>query len=97
MLSGPVDLTTVLLFAALNPASIVVALAMGAQADSLAKLPIAAFVAAIAGIALIWLLAELRIEFVAKPARAAAGMFVLGLVVDNVWAWLGYRFLKRAT
>lgn len=95
MLSGPADLTTVFLFAAFNPVSILVAVLMGARADSPGKLPIAAFVAAVAGIVLIWVLAEMRIEFVAKPARAAAGMFVLGLIVNNVWAWLGYRFFKR--
>ena len=56
------------------------------------KIVIAAFAGAAAGVALIWLLAELRFEFIAKPARAAAGIFVLQFLFGLVWAWLGFRF-----
>lgn len=96
MTSGPVDLSTVALFAALNPAAIAVAMWLGAKADTPGKLPVAAFAGAVAGIALVWVLAALHIDWVAKPARAAGGMFVLGLVFDLAWAALGYRFLKKA-
>ena len=94
-LTGPVDLATVVMIAAFNPVSIAVALYMGAKADAPGKLLIASFVGAVAGVALIWLLAELRIDAVAKPARAASGIFVTGIVTGLVWAAIGYRFLKK--
>lgn len=97
MMEGPVDLSTVVLFSALNPAMIAVTLVMGAKADAPGKLPVAAFAGAIAGVALVWILAALHVEAVAKPARAAGGMFVLQIVFGLVWAAIGYRFLRRAS
>ena len=91
----PVDLSTVVLIALLNPAFIAVGLWMGTKADEPQKLLIAAFAAAIAGVALIWLGAELRIAALAKPARATAGIFVLQILFGMVWAWIGYRFLRH--
>ena len=88
----PVDPKLVVLIAALNPVVIAVAAWMGSKADEVQKILIAAFAGAAAGVALIWLLAELRFEFIAKPARAAAGIFVLQFLFGLVWAWLGYRF-----
>lgn len=96
MTAGPVELSTVALVAALNPVAIAVAILMGAKADQASKLPIAAFAGAVAGVAVVWLLAALHIEWIAKPARAAGGIFVLGLVFDLAWAALGFRFFKKA-
>jgi small neutral amino acid transporter SnatA (MarC family) len=73
MTEGPVDLATVALLAAFNPAAILVA------------------------VALVWILAALHVEAVAKPARAAGGMFVLQIVFGLVWAAIGYRFLRPAS
>lgn len=97
MTEGPVDLATVALMAAFNPAAILVALIMGAKADALGKLPVAAFAGALAGVALVWILAALHVEAVAKPARAAGGMFVLQIVFGLAWAAIGYRFLRRSS
>lgn len=86
---------TVVLFALLNPVVIAVALAMGRRANEPQKLIVAGFAAAVAGVALIWLGAELRIEALAKPARAAAGIFALQILFGTVWAWIGWRFWRK--
>ena len=91
----PVEPGLVLAVAALNPAAILVSLWMGSKADQPQKLLVAAFAGAAAGFALIWLAAELRIEFIARPARASAGIFVLELLTGLAWAWIGYRFLRK--
>lgn len=91
----PVDLKLVVLIAALNPVVIAVAAWMGMKASEAPKIVIAAFAAALAGVIPIWLLAEMRLEFIAKPARAAAGIFALQFLFGLVWAWLGYRHTHR--
>jgi hypothetical protein len=96
MTSGlPVAPELVVLIALLNPVVIAVAAWMGSKADQPQKILIAAFAASLAGVVLIWLLAELRFEFIAKPARAAAGIFVLQFLFGLVWAALGYRFGRK--
>jgi uncharacterized integral membrane protein len=85
-----VPLLTVLLFGALNPATITVAFLMGRRADAPAKLLVAAFAAAIAGAALIWFGTQLRLGFLATPARAAAGIFAAGFIFALGWAAIGY-------
>lgn len=86
-----VPLASVLLFAALNPALIAVAWAMGRRADGLAKLPIAGFAASVAGSVLLWAATFLRTDFIATPARAAGGIFVAGIAFATLYAWLAYR------
>jgi hypothetical protein len=93
---APVDLTTVVLTALLNPAVAVVAFWMGRNADQPQKLPVAAFAAALAGsfigyVALRWL------GFAAAwpVGRAAAGVFTAQFVFGLAWAWLGHRFFPR--
>lgn len=88
---GDVPLLTVLAFAALNPAVIAVSFLMGRRADQPAKVIIAAFAGAVAGVALVWLAAELRIGLAPSAGRAAAGIFVLSLLFGLGWASLGYR------
>jgi hypothetical protein len=90
-----VPLTTVLLFGALNPATIAVAIAMGRQADAPAKLLVAAFAAAIAGATCLWLGTMFRFGFLATPARAAAGIFAAGFVFAIGWAAIGYAGRPR--
>ena len=78
-------------WAAFNPAAIAVAYLMGRRADQPAKLGIAAFAGAIAGIGLLWIFARLRVPFAIDTARAAAGVFVMTLPFGVAWAWLGRR------
>jgi hypothetical protein len=86
-----VNLWSELAWAALNPAAIFVAYRLGRGADQTAKLGIAAFAAALAGIALLWLAARLHMGFAVDTARAAAGVFVMTLPFGVFWAWLGRR------
>ena len=95
-LQADVSLLTVLLFAALNPAAIVIAFWMGRKADQVAKLAIAAFAGAAAGTALLWLAALVRIPFVATPSRAAAGIFAVQCVLCFAWAYAGYATRQTA-
>lgn len=81
-----------LAWAALNPALIGTAFLMGRKADQTAKLGIAAFAAALAGIVLLWLAARLHVGFAIDTARGAVGVFVMGLPFGVLWAWLGRRF-----
>lgn len=91
----PVDLEAVVLTALLNPAVVVVAFWLGRRADQWQKLPVAAFVAALAGSALVFLAVRLGIGGVAGVGRAAAGVFIAEFLFALVWAAAGYR-LGRA-
>jgi hypothetical protein len=91
----PVDLATVLLSAVLNPAVVIVALWMGANADQWQKVPVAAFAAALVGSALIYLAVRLGVPGVSGVGRAAAGVFAAEFICGVVWATLGYCFLRR--
>lgn len=94
-----VPLATVLAYGALNPALIFVAFLMGRtlrrQGGQVAKLGIAAFAGAVAGIALIWIGTHLQLAFLATPARASGGIFIVSLVAGVVWAWIGYAIGTR--
>jgi hypothetical protein len=89
-----VPLMSLLLIAALNPATIAVAWTMGRRADAPAKLLIAGFAAATAGAALVWFGTLLRLGFLATPARAAGGIFAVGVVFATAYAWIAYRTRK---
>lgn len=90
-----VDLVQLALFAGLNPAVVGVSFWMGRQADQPAKLLVAAFAGAVAGIALLWLLALVRVPLVAEVGRAAAGLFAASLIIGGVYAGIGYLTRKR--
>ena len=90
----PFDPWSLLMIALLNPAVVVTGLLMGRAADQWQKLVVAAFVAALAGAALVWLGAYLRI----LPARGLggeAGLFVLQYLLGLAWAFVGYRTARR--
>ena len=91
----PVDIKAVLLTALLNPAVVVVALWMGRNADQWQKLPVAAFAAALAGSALIYIAVWLGVTGIAGVGRAAAGVFIAQFVCGLVWATIGHRFGRR--
>lgn len=89
-LQADVSLLTVLAFAALNPAVLAVGWMMGRRCDQAGKLVVAGFAAALAGFALLWLAALLRLPFVADPSRAASGIFAAQVLVGAAWAALAY-------
>lgn len=91
-----VPLWDVALYALLNPAHIAVSFLMGRKADQSAKLGIAAFAGAAAGIALLYLVALLGILHAPNAARAAGGIFIASLLTGLVYAWIGYRSAHRA-
>ena len=90
-----VSLWGVLAWAALNPVVIGVAWAMGRQANQASKVGIAAFAAALAGVALLWLAARLHLSFAIDTARAGAGVFMTALPFAAGWAWLARRMAGR--
>ena len=90
-----VGLTELVFIAALNPAVIAVGLALGRRCDQPQKLLIAGFAAGLAGMALIWIAATLRLPFIYEPGRAAAGIFVIQSAFGIVWAAIGWRFWRR--
>lgn len=89
-----VPFATVLAYGVLNPALIAIAFLMGrslgAQHGQIGKLGIASFAGAVAGIALIWIGTHLQLAFLATPARASGGIFIVSLVAGLVYAWAGY-------
>ncbi len=90
-----VPLSEVALYALLNPAHVAVSFLMGRKADQPAKLGVAAFAGAVAGIALLYVLALIGILDAPKAARAAAGIFIASLFTGTAYAYVGYRFFKR--
>jgi hypothetical protein len=91
-LQDDVSLLWLILAAVFNPATIATAFLMGRRADQAAKLIVAAFAAALAGLALVWLATFWRLPAMATLSRAAAGLFALQCAAGLGWAWLGYRF-----
>ena len=91
----PVDLMSVVLTALLNPAVIVVGLWLGRRADQWQKVPIAAFAAALAGAALLYIAVRLGIAGLPRVGRAAAGVFVAQFLFALAWAAAAYRFGRR--
>lgn len=90
-----VSLWLVLGFAVLNPAVIAVAWLLGHRADERAKLLVAAFAAAIAGVALVWLGALLRLPLFTTAGRAGVGIFVAAGLVGYGVAAAAYAARRR--
>jgi uncharacterized membrane protein len=95
-LQPDVDLAVVAAIALLNPLVIAVAVALGRRCDQVQKLPIAGFAAALAGMALVWLAAWLRLPHMSEAARAAGGILVAQFAVGTAWAGLAYALLRSA-
>jgi hypothetical protein len=90
----PFDPLSLVIIAALNPAVIVVGFLMGRAADEPQKIVVAAFVAALAGSALVWIAAFFRV----LPARGLggeAGVFAMQVLLGALWAAVGYRTRPR--
>jgi hypothetical protein len=90
----PFDPLSLILFAALNPAAIIVALLMGRAADQWQKLIVAAFASACAGFALLWLAAAFKLISV-NALGGEAGVFVMQLVLGLMWASISYWLARR--
>lgn len=90
----PFDPGALLLIALLNPAVVLTAFLMGRAASQWQKLVVAAFAAALAGSALVWVAAYLKV----LPARGnggEAGLFVMQMAFGLVWAAIGYWLRPR--
>ncbi len=92
---APVELSSVLLTALLNPAVIIVAFWLGRSADQWQKLPVAAFAAALTGSVLVYLAIRVGVPGVTGTGRAAAGVFIVQFVLGWAWAAAGFRFGRR--
>ncbi len=85
-----VPLLEVLLYGVLNPVMIVVAFMMGQRANAPSKILIASFAGAIAGIAVLNVLAVFKLWDAPTVGRAGAGVFIISLIVGLVYAGAGY-------
>lgn len=97
ILQPDVSYAVIGLIALLNPVVILVGLWLGARCDQVQKLPIAGFAAALAGIALVWVAAWLRLPYVGDAARAAGGLLVAQMVAGTLWATLAYWLVQSRT
>ena len=91
----PFDPGSLALIALLNPAVAIVGFLMGRAANQPQKLIVAGFVAALAGAALVWIAAFVKL----LPARGVggeAGLFMIMFVVGLVWSAIGYWFSRNA-
>jgi hypothetical protein len=82
------------LYALLNPATLIAGVYLGAKANQPQKIPIAALMAAIAGMALVGLLARIPLGISLGHERAAGGVFIALLMVGVVWAAVGYFIVR---
>jgi len=91
---APFDPWTLVLFALLNPVVVIVAVALGRQADQWQKVLLAGFAAALAGAAALWLITWLG--FVRLTGLGGeAGVFIASIVIGSVWAAAAYRFARK--
>lgn len=90
-----VPLLEVVLYGAFNPATIIVAFMMGQRSDDKSKLMISAFVGAIAGIALLYLVTLVKLWDAPTVGRAGAGVFITSLVAGFLYAGAGYLLMRR--
>ena len=91
----PFDLASLALIALLNPAVILVAIAMGRRADQWQKLFVVALAASLSGV----LLAMLAVRVGVLPMKgdgAMSGLFMLQCVFGFVWGALAYRLLRKS-
>ena len=89
-LQPDVPLLEALLFAVLNPATIVAAFLIGRRATNTTQVVIAAFGGAVAGFALLFIVTLFKLWDSPTIARAAAGVFVMSLVAGLAYAGIGY-------
>jgi hypothetical protein len=93
-IQSAVPLAEIALFALLNPATIGVSVWLGWMANEKSKVIIAAFAGAVAGVAVLYIAALLRVWDAPTLGRAAAGVFVASFVTGLAYARVGYA-LRR--
>jgi hypothetical protein len=97
-LQADVSLWLILATAFFNPALVATALYLGRdtarKGGGFDKMLVAGFIAAIAGVALIWIAAWFRLPIAGTIGRAAAGLFAVSIITGAVWAAIGRRFFK---
>lgn len=96
VLEPSVNMVELLCYSALNPATIAVSFMMGRRADQKAKIGIAGFAGAIAGVAIIYFAALLHLWDAPDLGRASAGIFIIGLIAGSVYGALGYMTKHKA-
>ena len=84
------ELRSLVIYAAINPAVFAAGLYFGRQADQWQKVPVAAFAAAIAGAIVVWLASRAGIGNFPRLGRAGAGFFVMHFMFGLIWAAIGY-------
>lgn len=82
------------LYALLNPATLIAGLYLGTKANQPQKVPIAALMSAIAGMALVGLLAKVPLGISLGHERAAGGVFIALLLIGVVWASIGHFVIR---
>ncbi len=90
-LQPDVSVSEILLYAFLNPATIAAAFLLGRKADQPAKLLIAAFGGAVAGVVLLYIATSLRVFDAPTLARAAGGIFAASYVASLIYAYAGMK------
>jgi uncharacterized RDD family membrane protein YckC len=90
-----VPLIEVLLYGALNPATIIVAFMLGQRVDEINKLVIAAFAGAVAGVAVLYIATFLRLWDAPTLGRAIAGVFIVSLAAGFIYAGAGYLMRRK--
>jgi hypothetical protein len=91
----PVELSTVLFTGLLNPVVVAVAVLMGRKADQWQKIPVAGFAAATLGSAVIYVLVRLGLMGLSNTGRAAAGIFIVQMLVGMLWAAAAFIWPRR--
>jgi hypothetical protein len=86
-------------YAFINPATVLVAIYMGLHANQPQKIPIAAMLAGIAGMALVGCVGKFNqlgwINFSIGHERAAGGMFIALMLVGLAWSAIAYLWRVR--
>jgi len=90
-----VDLKLITAIAALNPVVIGIAVYLGHRCNQAAKLIVAGFAAALAGMIPLYLAGLLHMNFIAQAGRASAGILVIQTVFGTLWAALAYYLWPR--
>lgn len=91
----PVELSAVLFTGLLNPVVVAVAVLMGRKADQWQKIPVAGFAAATLGSAVIYVLVRLGLMGLSNTGRAAAGIFIVQMLVGMLWAAVAFIWPRR--
>lgn len=91
---APFEPWTLVLFAALNPVVVIVAVALGRQADQWQKVLLAGFAAALAGAVALWLI--IWLGFVRLTGFGGeGGIFIASIIIGSLWAAAAYRFARK--